>query len=281
VDTSALTEKINEITAESGARDIGVACYDYETDESFSLHGDTPFHAASTIKVPILLAVFDAIDQKRFTLETKVHVRNRFLSIIDGEAFRVSAGRDANAKVHSARGRKLTIGELAYHMIVTSSNLATNLLLDVVGLDEAQKTLERLGLTGIELRRGVEDDRAFEHGINNTVTPNGLLGAFRAIEEQRGVSKEASEKMLDILHQQEFKSGIPAGVPASAKVAHKTGEISTVAHDTGIIFPEARKPYALVILTEWEPDKGERSGTLAKISKLIYESLTQKEAAHA
>lgn len=280
MDTSALTEKINETTAASGARDIGVSCHDYETDESFSLHGDTPFHAASTIKVPILLAVFDAIDRKRFSLETKVHVRNRFLSLVGGEAFRVSAGRDANAKVHAARGKKLTIGELAFHMIVTSSNLATNLLIDVVGIEEANKTLERLGLTGIELRRGVEDDRAFEQGINNTVTANGLLGVFRIIEEQRKVSKSSCEKMLEILHQQEFRNGIPAGVPASAKVAHKTGEISTIAHDTGLVFPEGRKPYALVILTEWEADKGDRSATVAKISKLIYRSLVGTEAEH-
>jgi len=281
LDTSALSERINQITAESGARDIGVAFYDYESEQSFSLHGDTPFHAASTIKVPILLAVFDAVDQKRYSLETKVHVRNRFKSLVGDEYFRVSAGRDANSKVHASRGRKLTVGELAYHMIVTSSNLATNLLLDVVGLDHAKETLQRLGLNGIELYRGVEDDRAHEAGINNKVTANGLLETFRVIEEGRGISKESSKKMLEILHQQEFKSGIPAGLPSNAKVAHKTGEISTVAHDTGIVFPENRKPYALVILTEWEPDKGERQATVAKISKLIYQALVTQEVEHA
>jgi beta-lactamase class A len=281
VDTSALSERINQITAESGARDIGVAFYDYETEQSFALHGDTPFHAASTIKVPILLAVFDAVDQGRYSLETKVHVRNRFKSLVGDEYFRVSAGRDANSKVHAARGKKLTIRDLAYHMIVTSSNLATNLLLDVVGLDRAKETLQRLNLTGIELYRGVEDDKAHEAGIDNKVTANGLLEAFRVIEEGRAISKASSEKMLEILHQQEFKSGIPAGVPSNAKVAHKTGEISTVAHDTGLVFPENRKPYAVVILTEWEADKGERQTTLAKISKLIYQGLVEKEVEHA
>ncbi len=281
MDTSVLPERIEQIAAEAGARNIGVAFYDYETDRSFAIHGDTPFHAASTIKVPILLTVFDAIDKKRYTLETKVHIRNRFFSLVDGEIFRVSAGRDANSKVHAARGKKLTIGELAYHMIVTSSNLATNLLLGVVGLDQAKETLQRLGLTGIELYRGVEDERAHEQGIDNRVTANGLVEAFRVIEEGRGISKASSEKMLEILHQQEFRSGIPAGLPSNAKVAHKTGEISTVAHDTGLVFPENRKPYALVILTEWEPDKGERQATLAKISKLIYQEVAGSEVAHA
>lgn len=281
MDASLLRERINQIAAESGARDIGVAFYDYETGKSFALHGDTPFHAASTIKVPILLAVFDAIDEGHYSLETKVHVRNRFFSLVGGEIFRVSSTRDANSKVHAARGKKLTIGELAYHMIVTSSNLATNLLLDVVGVDTAKETLGRLGLKGIELCRGVEDERAHEQGIDNKVTANGLLEAFRVIEESRGISNASSEKMLEILHRQEFRSGIPAGVPASAKVAHKTGEISTVAHDTGLVFPEHRKPYALVILTEWEPDKGERQTTLAKLSRLIYETLVESEVENA
>ena len=292
MDISILSERISEIAAASGAGDIGVAFYDYESGESFEYHGDTPFHAASTIKVPILLAVFDAIDAERFTLQTKVHVRNRFLSLVGGEIFRISAGRDSNSKVHAVRGKKLTIGELAYHMIVTSSNLATNLLLDVAGLDHAKKTIQRLGLTGIELYRGVEDERAHEQGIDNKVTANGLLAAFRVIEEgsmtdhasmsdHAEISKASSEKMLEILHQQEFRSGIPAGIPSTAKVAHKTGEISTIAHDTGLVFLEGRKPYALIILTEWEPGKGERQATLAKISRLIYEMLIRKEVANA
>ena len=208
LDTS-FRERIEALAAESGARDMAIAVFDYETGQCFEYHASVAFHAASTIKVPILLGVFDALDQGRFTLETKVHIRNRFFSLVGSEIFHVSSVRDSNSKVHAARGKNLTIGELAHHMIVTSSNLATNLLLDTIGLERAKETLLRLGLTGIELHRGVEDERAHAQGIDNKVTATGLLRTFRIIEERRGISRTSSEKMLEILHQQEFRSGIP------------------------------------------------------------------------
>jgi len=168
--------------------------------------------------------------------------------------------------------------DLARHMIVTSSNLATNLLLDAVGIDQVRKTLDDLGVEGVELRRGVEDERAFQEGINNRVTAEGLVQVLRLIEERRALSAEACDQMLEILHAQEFRSGIPAGLPDDARVANKTGEISTVAHDTGLVYLPDRKPYALAILTEWSPNRTSgRRETLANISRAIYEHLTEGE----
>src|SRR5690606_20625023 len=145
-------------------------------------------------------------------------------------------GRDANAEVHAYIGKTMRLSELAYHMIVTSSNLATNLLLDAVGLERVRRTLEELGVKGVELRRGVEDERAFEEGISNRVTAEGLVQVLRLIEEKQALSTAACERMLEILHQQEFRGGIPAGLPEDARVANKTGEISTVAHDAGLVY---------------------------------------------
>jgi beta-lactamase class A len=160
------------------------------------------------------------------------------------------------------------IQELAHHMIATSSNLATNLLVDLVGVDKLQETLRELKVdSGIELKRGVEDDRAFDAGINNRVTANGLLNLLRLIAEERALSPQLCRRMLDILHAQEFNSGIPARLPAEARVAHKTGEISTVAHDAGIVYMPERKPYVVAILTEWDADTGGRLETIARISE--------------
>jgi beta-lactamase class A len=223
----------------------------------------------------VLLAVYEAIEQHRFAPFSRVHVRNRFLGVVDGRPFRVSQGREANGDVHAAIGRMLTVHELAEHMIVTSSNLATNLLLDLVGIETARASLTRLHLSGIDLQRGVEDEVAWEAGINNRVTAAGLCDAMRLIEEGKAISPEASKAMLDILHQQRFRSGIPAGLPEDARVAHKTGEISTVAHDAGIVYLDGRDAYVVVILTEWEPDvTRQRQETLARISRAVYEYMT-------
>lgn len=268
---ATLRDRILQIARDAGAEAIAVAMHDFEHQTSWRLNSERWFHAASTIKVPVLLGVFDAIEQERVALHSRVHVRNWFLSAADERPFRVSAGRDGNSEVHSAIGKMLTVRELATHMIVTSSNLATNLLVDVVGVDAINATLHSLQLAGIELRRGVEDEAAWEQGLNNRITADGLCRALRLIEEGTAISPDASTAMLDILHQQRFRSGIPAGLPDEARVANKTGEMSTVAHDAGIIYLEGRKPYVLVVLTEWAPENQERRRTIAAVSRVVYE----------
>jgi beta-lactamase class A len=272
-----LRAKVRAIAEKGGARSVAVAYYDYETETAWSYRGDEWFHAASTIKVPVLLGVFRAIDQDRLSLLARVHVRNRFISAAgDRSAYRVASARDANAEVQKHIGKTMRVQELAHHMITTSSNLATNLLIEIVGVDAIVETLRELKLDrGVTFRRGVEDDAAHEAGINNLCTADGMLAVLRAIEERRGLSDRSSEQMLEILHAQEFRSGIPARLPEGVRVANKTGEISTVAHDAGIVYVPGRKPYAVVVLTEWEASKTSgRSDTIARISRAVFDHLT-------
>ncbi len=269
----ALRARFGELEEKSKARAIGIALDDLESDARFQYHADRWFHAASTIKIAILIGVYGAIHRGDLLPQSRVHVRNRFLSAYDGSPYRVSVDRDANSEVHSEIGRTLRVSELAGHMITSSSNLATNLLLDLVGLDVLQRTLDGFGIHGVDLRRGVEDELAFQHGISNRVTANGLVAMLRLIGEGRAFSPELSAQMLDVLHAQQFRSGIPAGLPPEAKVAHKTGDISTIAHDAGLIYLPDRKPYALAVLTEWEPSTQGRSATIAAASYLAYAAL--------
>ena len=276
----SLRGQITQIAEDAGSRAVAVAFFDFRHKTEWSYQGDRWFHAASTIKVPVLLGVFGAIEKGRLTEFSRIHIRNRFYSVVDGSPFKLESGRDANSDVHSAIGKTMQVRELARHMIVTSSNLATNLLIDIVGIEEIQHTLEELGLTsGIEFQRGVEDNVAWEKEINNRVTANGLVLALRMIAEHRAISEDASRHMLDILHAQEFKRGIPAGLPSDARVAHKTGEISTVAHDAGIVYLPDREPYVVVILTEWEQSKTGRHETIARISRAVYEHVTEGDSA--
>ncbi|HEV7389685.1 MAG TPA: serine hydrolase [Gemmatimonadaceae bacterium] len=275
----ALRHQIEEIEKAAGAKAIAVALHDSETGFELHYHADRWFHAASTIKVPILLGVFAAIDRGELLPHSRVHVRNRFLSVVENIPFRVESGRDANSAVHSAIGKMMRVDELAYHMITTSSNLATNLLLGVIGPESVSETLKSLHVDeGIDLKRGVEDELAFEKGISNMVTANGLLKILVMLAEGKAFSAALSRRMMDILHGQEFNQGIPARLPKGARVAHKTGEISTVAHDAGVVYLPKRKPYSLVILTEWDQNGSGRSRTIAAISHAIYEALTTSPA---
>jgi beta-lactamase class A len=266
--------RIEEIERDSRANALAVGLYDTTTGAEFTYQDDRWFHAASTIKVPILIGVFGAIHRGELRPYSRLHVRNLFHSVVDGVPFRVDSGRDANSEVHESIGKTMLIRDLARHMIATSSNLATNLLLDYLGVDRVRAELEELGVAkGIDLRRGVEDERAHAQGINNRVTARGLSNLLRAVSEGRVFTADLSRQITEILHAQEFRSGIPARLPREARVAHKTGEISTVAHDAGIVYLPGRSPYVLTVLSEWEPGATKRQPTIASVSYAAYEHL--------
>lgn len=274
--SSGLHEELQTLALKNKARAIGVALHDFETGFRFSLRGDRWFHAASTIKVAVLLALFRAADEGRFQLDDSLHVRNRFFSAADRSLFRLSQDRDATPELYSAIGRTARISSLAHAMICGSSNLATNLLLEFVGVEYARAVLRDARVEGVELRRGVEDHSAHERGINNEATADGLLSLLSAI---RGdfLRTESKREVIRILLEQRFNSMIPAGLPAHATVAHKTGEISTACHDIGIVYLPEREPYIAAILTEFDAEGEGRREIVAAISEAIYRSLLRRE----
>jgi beta-lactamase class A len=267
--SSTLNEELERLVGERKPRAIAVAVHDVQSGLRFSLQGDRWFHAASTIKVAVLVAVFRAADEGRLRLDDSLHVRNRFISVADGSPFHLSRDSDAMPELYKRIGRVAKISELAEGMIVASSNLATNLLLDYVTVEYARNVLRNAQVDGVELRRGVEDHAAHEKAINNQVTANGLLRLLSAL---RGdfLSAKSKEQAIRILLEQRFDSMIPAGLPAHAVVAHKTGEISTACHDMGIVYLPEREPYLAVILTEFDSDRDGRRATVAAISEAIY-----------
>lgn len=275
--SSTFNEEVERLSAERKARAIAVAVHDLQSGLRFSLLGDRWFHAASTIKVAVLLAVFRAADEGRLHLDDSLHVRNRFISAADGSPFRLSPDSDAMPDLYQLAGRTAKISTLAEGMIASSSNLATNLLLDFIGVEYARKILRDAQVDGVELRRGVEDHAAHEKGINNEVTADGLVRLLSAV---RGdfLRNESKEQAIRILLKQRFNSMLPARLPAHAAVAHKTGEISTACHDMGIVYLPEREPYIAVILTEFDSEGNGRREIVAAISGAIYQLIVGAES---
>ena len=260
------------IKEQNGLEELAIAFWDEETCIQWSYNADRWFHAASTMKLAVLLGVFRQVTRGELSLDAPVHVRNKFVSIVERKPFMLEIARDADQEVYAQLGRTMTVEELAYYMITSSSNFATNLLVDVLGVDVMQRALAELGITGVKILRGVEDQAAYDAGLNNEVTANGLLKILRLIAETQAYGEGASKQMLEILLDQRLKGGIPAGLPAAARVAHKTGNISTVHHDAGIVYLEGRKPYVLVILTQF-PVATIKSTAVADVSRDIYDCL--------
>ena len=266
---------VETFIAEQTNKTIAVAVTDLETGQEIYINPDEAFHPASTIKVHVMLEVFHQAEQGLFALEDCLPITNSFTSIADGSKFSLEQSEDAEQTLYPRMGEEESIAELTRLMIVRSSNLATNILLEKVGAKHVQDFIHSLGIPGVRLVRGVEDAAAFRRGMNNSATARGLTQTMELIAEKKVVSEQASEKMIEILLGQEFKESIPALLPKSVKVAHKTGWTGDVYHDTGIVYPDGRRPYALSIMTrgfsEAQPD--EAHARMAEISKFIYDKL--------
>ena len=254
---------------------ISVAASDFETGQEILINPDEAYHPASTIKVHVMMEVFHQVEQGRITLEDRLPIINSFTSIADGSKFSLDMEDDAEQTLYPRIGETESIAELTRLMIVRSSNLATNILLEKIGTNRVSDFIQALEIPGVKFIRGIEDQAAFELGMNNGATARGLTQTMQLIAEKKVVSQLASEKMIEILLAQEFNESIPALLPNTVKVAHKTGWTGEVYHDTGIVYPDGRKPYVVSIMTRGftEDQEAEAHACMANISKLIYEKL--------
>jgi beta-lactamase class A len=263
--------------ARFSGKTIAVALHDFETGKEIYISADESFHPASTFKAHIMMEVFRQAQAGLLLLDDRLPITNSFTSIADavGSKFSLLESDDAEQTLYGRIGESESIGELTRLMIVRSSNLATNILLDKVGTKNINEFIQALGIAGVTVIRGTEDNAAFVRAMNNSATARGLTQTMKLIAEGKVVSKQASEKMIEIMLQQEFNESIPAWLPKSVKVAHKTGWTGDVYHDTGIAFPEGRKPYAISIMTRGfaEDKEDEAHECMADISRMVYDQI--------
>jgi beta-lactamase class A len=249
---------------------VGVAFHDLSATDTLFVNADDSFHAASTMKVPVMIELFRRIDAKALSLDQGILLVNQFSSIVDGSPYSLDAGDDSDSSAYAAVGTRVPVRGLIDRMITRSSNLATNALIELVRADHANVTAHELGAKNIRVLRGVEDNKAFRAGLNNTTTARDLAVLLEAIESGRAASRSSCDAMRDILLRQEFSAEIPAGLPPGTKVAHKTGWITGVLHDAAIIYPRDRKPYVLVVLTRGILDEKIARQLIVDISRLVY-----------
>ena len=257
---------------------FGVAFKNLATDETIFINEKIPFHAASTMKTPVLIELYRQAATGSFSLNDSVSIKNEFRSIVDGSSYSLDSTDDSELDLYKNLSKQTTIADLAYKMIILSSNLATNMLIEKVSADSVMKTMKKMGANDIKVLRGVEDTKAFEKGLNNSTSAFDNLIIFEQLAKEKVVSAKASQEMTKILLDQKFNEIIPALLPANVKVAHKTGSITGIQHDGGIVFlPDGRK-YVLVLLSRFKGDEKKVIQPMAEVSKLVYDYMMRKKA---
>jgi beta-lactamase class A len=270
----SLRKSILERVAETPGATVAVSYRDLENGETLDMNADSVFHAASTMKIPVMIEVLRRAQEGAFSLDQQVLLVNRFSSLADGSPYSLNAVDDGDTTLYSLVGQRVSVRELLRRMITRSSNLATNQLIALVGADRVTATSRGLGAQHMSVLRGVEDQKAFDKGMINTTTSADLAVLLAGIENGKVLSGASSSEMRDILLAQEFNEKIPAGLPPGTKVAHKTGEITAVSHDAAIVYPPGRKPYVLVVLTRGVRDGKASSALIADISRLVWTHAT-------
>jgi beta-lactamase class A len=266
---AAVRERLATETGE-----FAVVAIDVETGRSFGINEHLVVHAASTMKVPVLLELHRRAAAGELRLDDAVLVRNRFRSIADtSHIYTLGTDADSEHDLHALVGRTTTLRDLARRMVVSSSNLATNILIDELGADAVQQTVDRVGGDGMRVLRGVEDGPAFRAGMNNTTTARGLASVLAAIARCDVLSRPHCDEMLDVLAAQQHRQMIPAGLPSGVRVAGKRGWITGIEHDAAVVMPLNSPPYVLVVLTRGAADSESAWRAAADISRLVWDAL--------
>jgi beta-lactamase class A len=279
VTTDSLAAHVRERVQQVPGAEVGVAFHRLgSASDTLYINADESMHAASTMKVPVMIELFRQVDSHGLSLDQKILLVNRFGSIVDGSPYSLNSGDDSDSLVYRMVGDRVGVRDLMYHMITRSSNLATNALIALVGAKRTTAAMRSLGAEKIQVLRGVEDGKAYERGLNNTTTARDLAIIMEAIQENRAASPESCEAMRQILLHQEFNDEIPAGLPTGTPVAHKTGQITAHLHDAAIVYPRDAGPYVLVILTRGIPDEKVARTLMADISRMVYEHVMSEAA---
>lgn len=242
-----------------------------EEKDSILLNAHEDFHAASTMKTPVMIEVFKQASEGKFSLQDSLLVKNEFKSILDGSSYSMELGRDSGEHLYEQIGQKRSIETLVTDMIIYSSNLATNIIIELVDAKNVNKTMREMGAMDINVLRGVEDMKAYEAGLSNSTTAYDLMLIFEALANGKAVNAEADKEMLHILQQQKHTDLIPALLPENLKIANKTGWITGVHHDSALIELTDGKKYVLVLLSKNMKDMEAGSKMLSEVSKLIYD----------
>ncbi|NJD19456.1 MAG: serine hydrolase [Gemmatimonadetes bacterium] len=269
-DAAVLADTVAALAAASGA-EVGVYYRSLASGgDSLALNADVRMHAASTMKVPVMMRGFLDQAEGLRSLDDSVPVTRTFRSIVDGSTFELPMDSDSDTTYYGRVGERVPLRDLVERMITWSSNLATNIVIQETGAERVNAMLREVGADSMQVLRGVEDTKAFEAGLNNTTTARDLGGVMAQVAQGERFSEAERSEMLAILARQHFRENIPAGLPEGTRVANKTGWITRHNHDAAVVFPEGAPPYVLAVMVRGIEEQERAAALVADISRLVW-----------
>jgi beta-lactamase class A len=269
-------DDLARMVAESAARypsgQLSVWLGGVDGETALGLEDDVAHYAASTMKLPLLVAAYRRAERGEIDLDRAVAVRNDFASVLDGSPFSLDRADDQDDQTWDRIGSTMTLRELACHCVVRSGNLATNLLLELVGSGEVATVLADAGCSGTTaLPRGIEDAAAREGGLDNVVTAHDLALVMCGVADRSLAEERTCAGIEEVLARQEHRDKIPAGLPENTYVANKTGWVEGVAHDVALVRPDDRAPYVLAVCTTLDVPEDAANELIAGLSRAVWD----------
>ncbi len=249
---------------------------------TWTRHAQATHYAASTMKVAVLAALYRAAEAGRLDLDAPVEVRNRFASARpDAPAYSCARQHDNDGAVWDRLGERVPLRWLAERMIVMSSNLAANLVIDHVGLAAVAEVWARAGARHSVTGRGIEDFAAREAGITNLVTAADLAALLDAVASGTTVpgpvaSPTACTAMLDVLCAQQIRQDLAEGLPDGTRLAHKNGWVRGVRHGAAVVFPDDAPAYLLVVCTSRPLRDDQRSDRADRVARRLLADISAR-----
>ncbi|MDO5040649.1 MAG: serine hydrolase [Peptoniphilus sp.] len=240
---------------------VCISFYDLKEKEGFDIGGKEKMRSASTIKLLIMAELMRRVKSKELSLNDKIAVTQAHLTGGDGVLKELAYDHEFSLK------------ELATLMIILSDNEATNILIDLLGMEQINKLAKTLKLKEASLQRKMMDSHAVSEGYENYICSEDLCTLLKKIYEGKLMGKKYDELMLDILKRQIQGERLQRYIKEELTIAHKSGDLDNLEHECAVVFLE-NTDYIIVVMTDDMNSNLEGKETIGKISKIIYDELT-------
>jgi beta-lactamase class A len=267
---SGLAQAVEQVRRGDGVVSV-VVRVSGESEPRVSIEPDAQHYSASIMKLPILVAAHRLVERGRLDLDRRVAVHNDFASQRPGERFRLDQDEDSDPDTWAALGTEVPLRELVHRMITVSGNLATDVVLDEVGVAEVAAVLADADCSRrTAIVRGIEDYPARDAGIDNLITADDMARLVVALADGRLAGPAATTACEETLLAQEYRSGIPAGLPDDLVVGNKTGWIAGVNHDVALVHAPGLPPVGMAVLVSAPGSEAEREAGIARIAEAAW-----------